>query len=397
MQTTKSNKIVAAILCVLMFAVMFIPLMVVDVSASDLDDKKSEMEDLQNQLDQLEEELEQLGDSKANEQAAQSNASQQLTVVEAQIVIILENITNKKTEISVKQSEIDKTLQDIVDSEELLAERLRAMYITRNSGIMSTVLSANSFSEFLIAADSVQRVTEADNQLLEEMDSKKKALQLQEEALAAQLLDLEEEERKLEEARTNYANAWQVATNNIDNIEAAEAATEAEEARIFEEYSAAKAAYEEAFRQATENSTGEFVGGAFAWPVPSHSSYSNISSPYGLRWLFGRQEFHTGIDIATMGGTYILNAPIVAANDGVVVTAIYSGVGYGNYLMVDHGGGYLTLYGHCNSLAVSNGAVVTKGQTIAYVGSTGNSTGPHLHFEIRIGGNHTDPLPHLVG
>ncbi len=397
MQTTRKNKIVAIALCFLLFAVMFIPLIAVEVSADDLSDKKNEMEDLQNQLDALEAELDQLQNDKANEQAAQANASEQLTIVEAQIVIILENISNKRTDIANKQSEIDQTLQDIEDSEELLAERLRAMYITRNSGVLSTLLSANTFSEFLIAADSVQRVTEADNQLLEEMDSKKKALQLQEEALAAQLLDLEAEERRLEEARASYATAWQVATNNIDNIEAEAAATEAEEALIFEEYTAAKAAYEEAIRQATENSTGDFVGGTFAHPVPSHSSYSNISSPYGMRWLFGRQEFHTGIDIATMGGTYILNAPIIAANDGVVVTAIYSGVGYGNYLMVDHGGGYLTLYGHCNSLAVSNGAVVTKGQTIAYVGSTGNSTGPHLHFEIRIGGSHTDPLPYLVG
>ncbi len=87
--------------------------------------------------------------------------------------------------------------------------------------------------------------------------------------------------------------------------------------------------------------------------------------------------------------------PIVAANDGIVVTAIWSNTGYGNYLIVDHGGNQLTLYGHCNSLNVAKGAVVTKGQQIATVGSTGNSTGPHLHFEIRINGEMIDPEPLL--
>ncbi len=398
MQTDKKNKIIAVGICAIMFLSMFSLLFSFNVMATDdLAEKKDEMEALENQLEALQAELEALAADKENQQAAQANATEQLTIVEAQIDILLENISNKKGEIAQKQSEIDQTLQNIANSEELLAERLRAMYITRNTGIMSTILSANSFSEFLTATDAVQRVTEADNLLLEEMDREKKALQLQEEALAAQLLDLEEEERVLEQARTDYANAWQVATNNIDNIQAAEAATAVEEAKIAEQYDAAKAEYEKAFLEATANSTTEFVGGTFAWPVPSHSSSANISSPYAERFLFGRWEFHTGIDIATGPSASIYNAPIIASNDGVVVTAIYSNVGYGNYLMVDHGGQYITLYGHCNSLAVSKGDVVTKGQTIAFVGSTGNSTGNHLHFEIRINNQHTNPLPYLVG
>ncbi len=398
MHTEKKNKVIALLICAVMFLSMFSALFAVRVAASDdLSDKKNEMEALEAQLNALQDELEVLAADKQNQQAAQANATEQLEIVEAQIVILLDNISNKKGEIAKKQSEIDITLQNIAESEELLAERLRAMYITRNSGVMSTILSANSFSEFLTAADAVSRVTEADNLLLEEMDKEKKALQLQEEALASQLLDLEEEERVLEEARVNYATAWQVATDNIDTIAAAEAATAVEEAQIAAQYDAAKAEYEKAFLDATAGSIGDFVGGTFAWPVPSHSSSANISSPYAERYIFGRWEFHTGIDIATGPSASIYNAPIIASNDGVVVTAIYSNVGYGNYLMVDHGGQYITLYGHCNSLAVSNGSVVTKGQTIAYVGSTGNSTGNHLHFEIRINNQHTNPLPYLVG
>ncbi len=396
MQKIGKNKYIAIAMCFVMFISMFGFIVALDVSANaELEDKRDEMESLEAQLDALKAELNNLAGDKANEQAAQANAAEQLTIVEAQIDIILQNISDKKGEIAKKQEEIDQTLRDIDHSEELLGERLRAMYITQSTGIMSTILSANSFSEFLTAADAVQRVTEADNALLEQLDKDKKALQLQEEALAAQLLDLEEEERALEQAKADYAAAWQVAENNINSIEAAEAATAAEEAKIAAQYDAAKAEYEKAILEATANSTGDFVGGAFSWPVPSHS---NISSGYGDRFIFGRWEYHTGIDISTGSNpVHIHNAPIVAANDGVVVKAIYSNVGYGNYLMVDHGGGYLTLYGHCNSLAVSYGSAVTKGSTIAYVGSTGNSTGSHLHFEIRINGAHTNPIPYLVG
>ncbi len=398
MYKIEKNKLIAIVLCVVMSFVMFASLASLNVLAgSELDERRDAMESLEDQLDALKAQLENLEGSQANEEAAQANAAEQLTIVEAQIEILLQNISDKRGEIAEKQEEIDQTTRDIENSEELLAERLRAMYITRNSGVMSTILSANSFSEFLTAADAMQRVTESDTELLEQLDKDKKALQLQEEALAAQLLDLEEEERALEQAKADYAAAWQIAENNINAIEAEKAATAAEEARIAEEYDAAKAAYEQAILEATQNSSGDFVGGEFAWPVPSHSSLDRISSKYGDRYIFGRWEFHTGIDIATMGGVSINNAPIVAANDGVVVKAIYSNVGYGNYLMVDHGGGYLTLYGHCNSLAVSQGAAVTKGSTIAYVGSTGNSTGPHLHFEIRINGAHVDPLPYIVG
>lgn len=124
------------------------------------------------------------------------------------------------------------------------------------------------------------------------------------------------------------------------------------------------------------------ASGSFMWPVPYTR---NITSGYGMRW--GRM--HTGIDIASAG---VYGQPIVASDSGVVTWAGYDSSGYGNYVIIDHGNGYKTLYGHCSSLAVSNGQSVSKGQTIAYVGSTGNSTGPHLHFEVRSGNARLNPL-----
>ena len=107
-------------------------------------------------------------------------------------------------------------------------------------------------------------------------------------------------------------------------------------------------------------------------------------------------EHHTGIDIATgwgEGWPYINGQAIVASNSGIVKTAIYSNRGYGNYVIIDHGGNNFSLYGHCSKLAVKVGDYVSQGQTVAYVGSTGNSTGPHLHFEIRLNGSCVDPQP----
>lgn len=122
--------------------------------------------------------------------------------------------------------------------------------------------------------------------------------------------------------------------------------------------------------------------GSFMWPVPYTR---NITSGYGSRW--GR--FHSGIDIAAAGA---YGKSIVASDAGTVTWAGYDSSGYGNYVIIDHGNGYCTLYGHCSSLAVRKGQVVAKGQTIAYIGSTGNSTGPHLHFEVRKGSSRLNPL-----
>ena len=134
--------------------------------------------------------------------------------------------------------------------------------------------------------------------------------------------------------------------------------------------------------ETTKSSSDSSPSGSFSWPVPyTH----NITSLYEWRW--GRM--HWGIDIAD-GGVY--GQPIIASDGGTVIQAGDNGNGYGNYVIIDHGNGYQTLYGHCSSVAVSNGQQVAKGDTIAYVGSTGNSTGPHLHFEVIYNSNKLNPL-----
>ena len=128
--------------------------------------------------------------------------------------------------------------------------------------------------------------------------------------------------------------------------------------------------------------------GKYVWPCPS---YSRISSGYGNRTCpFHGKEFHDGVDLAAASG-----APILAFGPGTVTKSGWYG-GYGNCVMIDHGGGIVTLYGHNSSIKVSVGQRVSRGQTIALIGSTGNSTGPHCHFEVRINGKTTDPLDYIT-
>jgi len=157
----------------------------------------------------------------------------------------------------------------------------------------------------------------------------------------------------------------------------------------YEDAKAARDAAQEELRNEFAASGGldGFVGGSWMWPVPG---YRSISSGYGYRNIFGYREFHTGIDIPAAERT-----PIKATNSGVVTVASYQSTGYGNRVIVDHGGGYKSLYAHCYSLAVKVGDYVVQGDTIAYVGSTGLSTGNHLHFEIRVNDQYVDPTPYV--
>ena len=150
-----------------------------------------------------------------------------------------------------------------------------------------------------------------------------------------------------------------------------------------------KAVAEEKKRIADANgSVRKYDGGTFAWPAPS---YKRISDDYGSRMhpILNVQQFHNGVDMAAPSGS-----PILAAYDGTVVQAAYSST-MGNYIMLDHGDGLYTIYMHASSLGVSKGASVSRGQNIAAVGSTGRSTGPHLHFSVRLNGSYVSPWNYL--
>ena len=348
----------------------------------------------QERLDKINKEIASLKDTHSKQEKEKKNAQTQIDLVKKQIKILNSDIKTANNDLLEKQQELEEKKNEIEQTDALFKDRLKAMYIMRSGGTLATILAVDSFSQLLTATDTLQRISIADTDLLKDLDRQKKQIEREEVAIQQRLNDLVEKQGTLETKQNELAGLMKTLNNKLSETEAKQEAAKETQREVYAEYLAAKQAVEAEFGQSSDT----FVGGEWIWPVPTNGY---ISSGYGARTLYGVYDWHTGIDIST-GWTegvwpYINNQPIVASNSGRVTKAHYGTTGYGNYVIIDHGGNNFTLYGHCNSLAVKVGDYVSQGQTVAYVGSTGNSTGPHLHFEIRLNGSCVDPAPYIAG
>jgi len=296
--------------------------------------------------------------------------------------------------------------------EELFRATLRAMHEQGPVGYLEVLFQATSFADFLVRLEHVRAIARFDQQVLEDMEAAEIRLaqsvaaletllaqyetQLEEQQIALAALEavVEEQEATLLAMRYDEALVAQILEleritefgfqEQMNNISGQIARIEADEARR------AAAERDRLRREAEERDLEELnnFNGVFRWPVPTHS---RVSSPFGSRThpISGRQEHHSGIDIPAPTGTRI-----IAAADGIVRTSGRLG-GYGNTVIIDHGNGYRTLYAHNSRNRVSVGQRVNAGDHIADVGSTGVSTGPHLHFEIIRNGTPVNPMPYF--
>ncbi len=318
--------------------------------------------------------------------AQSEQLNREIDIVQTEIFEIDAIIEEADAEIAKKEEEIKAYEQDIEASDEAFKSVLRSMDEMSTGSYLELLLSSGSLSEFLAHVETINEITQYDMAMIDEMVRLKTGV---EEAKA----QIEAKKAEQEEARSIASDKEATLQTKLD---AKEALTKELEADI-EKY---KKVYEEARRQedalkasiapelSKSSDTVKYTGGVFCWPAPS---YVRISSPYGYRIhpIYKTKKFHSGLDLAAPGGSNIL-----AAADGVVKMAGWNG-GYGNCVIVDHGGGVSTLYGHAQRLLVSKGQKVTKGQVIAKVGTTGASTGNHLHFEVLLNGRTTDPMPYL--
>ena len=259
------------------------------------------------------------------------------------------------------------------------------------------VFVADSFGEMLNKADYIEMLSSYDRKMLDEYVAYAEYVALCKEGLEEEkgVLDeaktaVEEEEAALNELIATKEQEMYKMTSDIQSKEAAIREYEAEIASQNETIAALEAAVAEERKKLAEEQGRKYDGGIFTWPAPS---YKRISDEYGYRThpILGVQQFHNGLDMAAPGGS-----PILAAYDGKVVAAAYSS-SMGNYIMIDHGDNLYTIYMHASALYVSKGAEVSKGDKIAAVGSTGRSTGNHLHFSVRLNGNYVSPWNYLRG
>lgn len=321
----------------------------------------------------------------------QETLNQQIEVTEQNIQVISEKIAIINADITAKNASIAQQEADIAQGIADFKVRLRAMYVSGDDNMASVLIGSTDFYDLLAKMELVERISKRDDQLIENLNAQLAQLSADKAALEAMQAEADAEKADLESNKADLGNAYSASTSEEAKEKAALLAYQANQVEIDKQEAIIEAALQAEIARLAKVAT--YVGGDFTWPVPG---YTNISSPFGMRTLFGVTKGHKGVDISSSG---IYGKPIVAANAGKVIVANTSytkGVSYGMYVMIDHGGGRVTLYGHCSGLNVSAGQAVNKGDVIAYVGSTGESTGPHLHFEVRINGTPVNPMQYFT-
>ena len=329
---------------------------------ADIDEKQQELDEGKEKVEELEGEMDELQSSIDETQNSIDDVSSQIVDLHADIY---EN-----------QQKLDKKKEELQESVKNLNQRLRNMYKNGSIGFIDVILSSENVTDLITNVELVGRIYASDRDLVSALEKEYQEIEEIQTALESKKTDLDGKMGELnslqEQLSADYDKAEaskeeQEAIN--DQLEDDLADLEAESAEI-------------AALIASQSSSQEYQGsgsGAFTWPVPGNYS---ISSEYAYRWCpYHGYELHSGIDIPAAYGT-----SVVAAADGLVISAGWMG-SYGNAVLISHGNGLYTLYGHNSSLNVSEGQTVSQGQTIAFVGSTGNSTGNHCHFEVRLGGS----------
>ena len=392
-----------------------------NVTAQSLSEAQKEKEELEQELKEAQEMIDNLNSSKDDMEDA-------VEELDAKLQNISRQISELENQLKEKQASIDATEQELVVAEadrqkqyEDMKLRIQFMYENQNTSALEKLLSAGSIAEFLNNAEYIAEISQYDRNMLLKYEETVENIAKMEETLRQEISELEAMKQKVEEEQKAVAALVQEKEAKIAETEGeivdAQQLAEAYEAEIQaqnEIIAQIQAAEEERRRQEEEaqntaqnnqgnnendnnsdsnsenesDQTDQPTVSAFTWPCPSSR---RVTSDYGPREspTAGASSNHKGIDIGAAYG-----ADIVAAEAGTVVFAGYSNSG-GNYVTVSHGGGLYTVYMHCSSLVVSKGEKVSRGQVIAKVGSTGISTGNHLHFGVSLNGSYVNPWNYL--
>ena len=386
----KFNLIIFMIICLISnYAFVFAE----ENEVYEVEQETNKLDNLQIQKSEIESQIEE-----SNKQVEFIESQLSRTVVE--ISEINQEIYDKEVEIKALEAQevelneyIEKMEKELKDSNEryekqeaLLKKRLVAMYEMGETTYLDFLFSAKSISDFLSNYYIISEIGKSDQELLNDIKGEKQYNKLVKQSLEMQKGKLTANKKNVEKMSISLANMNVIKNKKMQNL----TEEEAEMQRQVQEYQEQIKEIETEIRLLTVAEVGEeYVGGEMAWPVPG---YTRITSSFGMRThpITGVYKLHTGTDIgAPMGATFI------AANDGVVVKAGYNGA-YGNMVIVDHGGGVSTLYAHGSEILVEVGQTVTRGTPVLKVGSTGYSTGPHAHFEVRVNGEYLNPLEFIT-
>lgn len=379
-----------------------VPVAASAASQEELDELKSERDALVSQRQQQQAVVNELRQQQASVLVIKQALDERNAYTQWQIQLTEQEIELYDGMIADKELEVEEARR--LENQQLAKyrSRVRAMEENGSYNVIAYLFNSSNLGELLTAVDDIGEIMESDRQLEDdyiEARENTEAVVAEYEEYKADIVEKQDELRaEQDELEKELDEAVQLITDITANLE--------ENAEILAEFQAAEQQAEtnvanmvialEKQRAAEQAASGGGGGGtvvgtgSFTWPVPS---CTYLTSRFGLRIhpVYGTQKSHTGIDIGAASG-----ATIVAADGGTVTMAGVNG-GYGNCVMIDHGNGYKTLYGHMSSIAVTNGQTVSAGDTVGYVGSTGVSTGPHCHFEVWSGGSRIDPEQFFSG
>lgn len=362
---------------------------------SEAEKKKKE---LQNSLSKIKKIKDSLEKDRSDLQAYVTKLDQNLAELEKSIENLKNLISEKEQEILETTKELEAAQEKEAEQYQAMKDRIKFLYEKGEGYYLELLLSSNGFADFINKRDYIEKLSEYDTTMFETyvknrelIEVCKAELEAEEELLKEAKSKLDEEQKDLEELIATKEKEINKFTGDINEKQKAIDEYEADIAMENATIKALEAALaEERKRLLEENGTEKIVydGGMFKWPAPS---YTRISSDYGWRLhpTLGVNKFHNGVDMAAPGGS-----PILAAYDGEVIGSGYNS-SMGNYIMINHGGGLVTIYMHASKLYVSKGAMVARGEKIAAVGTTGRSTGNHLHFGVRLNGEYVTPWNYL--
>ena len=369
--------------------------------------KKQEQMQMKNKINKEKSNISNTENEKKSVSMDIENLDAKIQVTSAKISTLESEIVRLNNDIAENQEKLQEAQVNLSENTDALRMRLREMYKRGNVNYLEVILNSKDIEELLRNNEIISSIARADRELIEfiqeQIDTIKQTeerLQIDKAKVSASKAAVENERQSYQAAVDAKNNYMKVLESNLDlykaEFEKAQSnwdALDSEIARLQKEITAQKKAEEAAARRATRVhsnitvSSGPRNGQSYTWPLPGHYS---ISSPFGYRVhpILGYSRLHSGVDIPAPSGT-----PIVAAKSGTVIMSQLMS-GYGNVVMVDHGD-TVTVYAHCSALNVGVGESVKAGDVVAFVGSTGLSTGAHLHFEVRVNGSPVNPLGYV--
>lgn len=379
--------------CTFVFAENSLTNTVTNEIASDTIDGQTEElrkqnEEMNNKINETNEKLEYVKEELSDTMLKVQETEDKVLEYEKQVKELGQKMSELQSSIDVATANLEIASQDYDAKSDMLAQRLVAMYEAGDTSYLDVLLKSSSLTDFLSRYYAIEELTKYDSELIDRVEKEKNNIEQTREKLEAEQAEIKIVKAKSEQTTVVLNNMKTLQQSYVERLSAGEKTLQEQITAYKKEQAEIQAKILEATNTIVPNI--QYTGGEMLWPVAASGTV--ITSNYGVREhpIQGVVKQHTGLDI----GGADTGTPIVAALDGVVTHAGWLG-GYGNCVMISHGNGVVTLYGHGNKVLTEVGKQVKQGETIMELGSTGNSTGPHCHFEVRINGNYANPLNYV--